>query len=560
MTESETPELPSGVDGLRAYARRAREGENGPEQALANEGQCDEPALLRLFSQKMDIPMLMSLEGEAVSRDFIAEVPLAYARRHAIVALDGSGGALRVATSSPLDWRALDDTGKLLRRNVEPVLAPRNEILRLLDSAYREELRSAGQISDDLGSLENLIEASSRLGGTENLLELAQRPPLVRLVNRILLQALEARSSDVHFQPATNVLQVRFRIDGVLHDMLRLPGNLHAPVVSRVKVMGRMDIAEKRLPQDGRCSVTIGNSDVDLRISSLPTSHGEQVVVRLLDKSSRLLRLDQLGMGPETAAAFGRLIQSSHGIILVTGPTGSGKTTTLYAALQELNSRERHIVTIEDPIEYQLDGISQSQVNYKKGLMFATALRNVLRQDPDVVMVGEIRDLDTARMAIQSALTGHLVLSTLHTNDSVSATTRLLELGIEPYLVSSALIGVVAQRLVRRICPECKAEAAPDPALLERAGIRNVPDALWTGRGCEKCLRTGFRDRIGIFELLGVNDDLRERIMARERASAMKTALVKAGLRTLRMDGLAKALAGITTLEEAMRVTQEDEA
>jgi len=559
MTEARTSDVFSEPEVLRECLRRAGELGVSVVEALREEGWEDELIVLRSFATKLGIAVAPSLEGRKVAERFIAEVPVAFARHHGVVGLEDGEGSLAVATSSPLDFRPLDDIGKALGVRVEPVLAPRDEITRCLHAAYGEAMRAESAVSEDLGSLESLIEESAELAVKEELLDLAQKPPLVRLVNRIFLQALELRASDIHFHPMPDCLQVRFRVDGVLHDTTVLPKEIQGAVISRIKVMGRMDIAEKRLAQDGRSTVRIGTNDVDLRIASLPTSCGEQVVIRLLDKGSRLLTRDELGMETEVSAAFGELIHSSHGIVLVTGPTGSGKTTTLYAALQELNSREKHIVTLEDPIEYQLEGISQTQVNYKKGLTFAGGLRNVLRQDPDIIMVGEIRDLETARMAIQSALTGHLVLSTLHTNDSVSATTRLLDLGIEPYLVCSSVIGILAQRLVRRICPDCKEEAPASPELMKGAGIAEPPESLWAGRGCEECLHTGYWDRVGIFEFLPVGDALRAWIMERRQGSAMKADLVASGLRTLRMDGVEKALRGVTTLEEVMRVTQRDE-
>jgi len=559
MTDEDRQDVFADPERLRDCLRKAREEGRPFVDVLRAEAGVEELDVLRHFAGRMGVPLKADLAAETASRGFVGRIPVAFARRFAVVGLEGDGASLMVATSSPLDLQVLDDVGKALKTPVEPVFAPRAEILSLLDRAYRLEVGGDGKVSEDLGSLDDLVRATAGAGVSEDLLQLARKPPLVRLVDRMLLQALELRASDVHLQPTPDCLQIRYRIDGVLHDMLELPVHVQQAVVSRIKVMGRMDIAERRLPQDGRATVTIGSNEVDLRISSLPTSHGEQVVVRLLDKSARLLTLDELGMPADAVRAFRELISFSHGIILVTGPTGSGKTTTLYAALQELNAREKHILTIEDPIEYRLEGISQTQVNYRKGLTFASGLRSVVRQDPDVIMVGEIRDLDTARMAIQSALTGHLVFSTLHTNDAVSAATRLLDLGIDPYLVASSVVGVMAQRLVRRICPGCRTEAPVDRELARRAGLGEPPATLWEGSGCHECLGTGYLDRVGIFELVRVDDELRRHIMERQRASAMKARLVESGLRTLRMDGLDKALSGVTTLDEVIRVTQRDE-
>ncbi len=354
---------------------------------------------------------------------------------------------------------------------------------------------------------------------------------------------------------------MRLRIDGVLYDYVEPPQGLLDEIVSRIKVIGKMDIAEKRLAQDGRTTVSIGDRLVDLRISSLPTSHGERVVVRLLDKSARLYKLPELGMNERDLSRFRTLIRRTHGILLVTGPTGSGKSTTLYAALQELNCKELNILTLEDPIEYQLPGISQTQVSDKKGMTFATGLRTVLRQDPDVIMVGEIRDEATARMAVQSALTGHLVFSTLHTNDAAGTVTRLLDLGIEPYLVASSLLAVLAQRLVRTVCPACAETICLPPDPIRRLHVPWGDDALAVshGRGCERCLQTGYYERSGVFELLVVDAAIRTLIQQRAEAAAIKQAAVAAGMATLRHDALLKLKAGRTTVEEVLRVTHEDQ-
>ncbi|MFO8007391.1 MAG: GspE/PulE family protein, partial [Candidatus Brocadiia bacterium] len=442
MTDSNLTSL-TGLSGLSGVAD-SDEAHPTAWQTLLERSNVGELDLLRQCAELMGLELLESLDGEHVSGAFTSHVPVGFARKHAVVGLEDEADTIAVATACALDFRPLDDVAKVLRCRVRPVLAPREEIMAALESAYKEQMRAESKVSEDLGDLEGLIGTTAALAASEDLLDLSRRPPLVRLLDRILLQALERDASDVHFQPAADRLQVRFRIDGVLHDMIELPRSIQPAVTSRIKVMGRMDVAERRLAQDGRCTVTVGGDHADLRISSLPTAEGEEVVLRLLHRDSRLLTLGELGMSPQTAAAFDGLIHATHGIVLVTGPTGCGKTTTLYAALQELDSRSTHVVTLEDPIEYQLEGISQSQVNYKKGLTFATGLRNVLRQDPDIIMVGEIRDLDTARMAVQSALTGHLVLSTLHTNDSISAITRMLDMGIESYLVSGALIAIEA--------------------------------------------------------------------------------------------------------------------
>jgi general secretion pathway protein E len=354
-------------------------------------------------------------------------------------------------------------------------------------------------------------------------------------------------------------IQIRYRVDGILYDMLSLNRNVLPLIISRIKVMAGMDIAERRMPQDGRSSVRLGQREVDLRVSTVPTSFGERCVLRILDKSSGVYGLDELGLWPDDLKKLDSLLNRAHGVIFVTGPTGSGKSTSLYAYLNRINSAEKNVITIEDPIEYQLEGISQIQVASKKGMTFATSLRHVLRQDPDVIMVGEVRDVETARMAIQSSLTGHLVFSTLHTNDAAGAISRLLDLGVEPYLVSSSLIAIVAQRLVRRICPDCRKPAQPTVQQLNELGLGASLDApFYVGAGCERCFKTGYRGRTGIYEVMLINDKIQELIYRQETAGTIKKLALEAGMQTLRMDGARKVLAGQTTVGEVLRVTQAD--
>jgi len=380
----------------------------------------------------------------------------------------------------------------------------------------------------------------------------------------ILFNALKMRASDVHFQPFPDRLQVRYRIDGVLYDMEAPPKKVQDAILSRLKVQGGMDIAERRMPQDGRATVKIGDSDVDIRISAVPTSHGERIVLRLLDKSARLYSLEEIGLEADNLRMVEQYITYQHGIILVTGPTGSGKSTTLYAALQKVNSTQDNVITLEDPIEYQIGGISQIQINEKKGLTFARGLRHLLRQDPDIMMVGEIRDVETARIAIQAALTGHLVYSTLHTNDAASTVTRLVDIGIEPYLVASSLVCVIAQRLVRRICPTCREEHEPtkeelrDLKLIGLSMEEFPTGKLFHGNGCPTCFNTGYIDRTGIYEILPVDDILKDQIIDRKSSSVIKKTSIERGSRTLRMDGAQKVLHGVTTPAEVLRVTQLD--
>jgi general secretion pathway protein E len=465
-------------------------------------------------------------------------------------------------------WPQVDVLRRLLRRNIEPLFTPPEEVQRMINIAYQQRTGEAQTLLESMDRSEVLSQLES-LAGREDLLDVAGRAPVIRLVNLILFEAVKGGASDVHIQPYENRLVVRFRIDGILFDAFDVPKPLQEEVVSRVKVIGKMNIAEKRLPQDGRATVQVGDRRVDLRIASLPGSHGERIVLRLLDKSARLYTLPEIGMDREVLVRFREAIRLEHGLILVTGPTGSGKSTTLYGALQEINTRESNIVTLEDPIEYQIDGISQTQINTKKGLTFAAGLRSVLRQDPDVIMVGEIRDHETAVMAIQSALTGHLVFSTLHTNDAASAVTRLLDLGIEPYLASSSLLAVMAQRLVRKVCPDCAEQRPPTPEeldflkcsphapredihLAERDGYTQK---LTHGRGCPNCRETGYRGRVGIFELLMVDDPVRAKIQDRSNASEIRDVALTRGMQLLRDDGVRKILQGNTTVEEVSRVT-----
>jgi type II secretion system protein E len=389
---------------------------------------------------------------------------------------------------------------------------------------------------------------------------MASEAPVVRLVNLLIEEALKAEASDIHVEPFENELRLRYRIDGILYDQESPPRRLQAALTSRVKLMAEMNIAERRLPQDGRIRVTAGDRLVDIRVSTIPTIHGESIVMRLLDRTAAFVPFDRLGFDKATAQVFSRLIQRPHGILLVTGPTGSGKTTTLYAGLDKINLPEKKIITVEDPVEYQLEGVNQIPVRSKIGLSFATGLRHIVRQDPDVIMVGEIRDLETAEVAIQAALTGHLVLSTLHTNDAPSAVTRLQDMGAEPYLLASVLDGVLAQRLVRQICAQCAAPYDPDPADLLGIGVLEPPTVqLYRGKGCTACRGTGYKGRTGIYELFTIDEELRRLIMTKAPAGELRRYALDKGMVTLREDGWAKVCAGITTVEEILRVAQESE-
>ena len=528
------------IDELLSAARKAGVSDDEAAAALA---------------AALGIRFAPSLSAYPTSSEFLAAVPISFARRHKILGLAGDEGQLLLAISDIHAWEQVQVVHRMLGRPVKPLFTPYSAITAAINQAYQQQ---TGQAQEFIKTLETdqVLDVLRQLSGREDLLDNASRAPVIKLVNLILFEAVKTNASDVHVQPHEDRLMVRLRIDGVLYDAYTLPKNLQEEVISRIKVMGRMNIAEKRLAQDGRATAQIGDRAIDLRIATLPTSYGERVVIRLLDKSARLYDLTELGMDPQTLAGFEQLITIEHGLILVTGPTGSGKSTTLYSALNRINGKEKNILTLEDPIEYQLEGISQTQVSDKKGMTFASGLRRVLRQDPDIIMVGEIRDLETATMAIQSSLTGHLVFSTLHTNDAASAVTRLLDLGIEPYLVASSLVGVLAQRLVRRVCHGCGAPYRPHPSELEWLGAERAATVrMRHGAGCSACRNTGYSGRLGTFELLVLNDDVRRLIQARASAAEIKEAALQAGTRTLRDDGIEKILAGITTIPEVERVT-----
>jgi general secretion pathway protein E len=503
---------------------------------------------------ELRLPWAPSLAELQPSTVYVERVPIGFSRQHLLMGFGATeDDSLTLAVGRTESWQQVDVLRRYLRRRVKPVLSRDEEILRAINHAYQQR---DGESASLVANLDNRVSIDV-LGNREDLLDSAGQPTVIKLVNSILFEAVQARASDVHIQPYEDSLVARQRIDGVLFDALNIPKEYQEEIISRLKVLGKMNIAEKRLPQDGRATVQVGDRMVDLRIASLPTSYGERVVIRFLDKSARLYTLGELGMASETLIRFRRLIQLEHGLLLATGPTGGGKSTTLYAALQEINSQHLNVLTLEDPIEYQLQGISQTQINTRKGMTFAGGMRSVLRQDPDVIMVGEIRDQETAVMGIQAALTGHLVFSTLHTNDASSAVTRLLDLGIEPYLVASSVVAVIAQRLVRRICEECRYEDDVDGAELQRLGLSMQPRDLraWRGKGCDECRGTGYRGRVGIYELLVVDDSVRRMIQSRSNAAEIREAAISAGMRLLRDDGIAKVREGKTTIEEIVRVT-----
>ncbi|RKY21652.1 MAG: type II secretion system protein GspE [Planctomycetota bacterium] len=553
-------------DDVKHCEALAEDSAQSIDRLLVAKGYMQEGEMLKLMSRYLAYPFQADLRDVEVPSHFIDTVPVHFARSFNLVGIEQLDGTVVVATCQPFDLHPMDDLATFMGNEIDVVLAPKAEITSLINRAYKMKADVVDEaLSGISGDDDDLINLDID-DGSEDLLDVSNKAPLIKLVNMILFQALKMRASDVHVQPFPDKLQVRYRIDGLLYDMEAPPKKYQDAIISRIKVMGKMDIAERRMPQDGRATLSVGESDVDVRISSIPTTYGERIVMRLLDKSARVYRLSDIGLDAHNEEILRRYVNYTHGVLLVTGPTGSGKTTTLYAALTEQNTQEKNILTIEDPVEYNLPGISQVQVNAKKGLTFSAGLRSFLRQDPDIMMIGEVRDTETADIAIRAALTGHLVYSTLHTNDAASAVTRMLDIGVEPYLVASSVVLCVAQRLVRVICPKCREMVAPEGELL--ASLLSVdlspdrfPDGkVARGRGCDYCFDSGYVDRTAIYEMLPVDEPVRVNIMERTGASVIKRDAMQRGiLRTLRSDGLQKVIDGVTTIEEILRVTTRDE-
>jgi general secretion pathway protein E len=497
-----------------------------------------------------------------------------YLEQHSILPLEIRDGTLIVAAGGPLDPTTLDELGWTFESRVEVVEAPSAEIHAAIMSAAGDGL--ASQAADLRGADVEVVAEEEE--AFDDVRALAHQAPVIKLVNVMILEALKARASDLHLESTAEGLRVRHRIDGVLHDVSRPPRAYQAAVISRIKIMANLNIAERRLPQDGRIRLRLSEREVDLRVSTVPSMHGESVVLRILDRGTHVRNLSELGMPAHVLEGWSRLIRLPHGIILVTGPTGSGKTTTLYAALSSINEPGFKIITVEDPVEYQLEGITQIPINRKAGLTFANALRSILRHDPDVLMVGEMRDPETAEIAIQSALTGHVVFSTLHTNDAPGGLARLMDMGVEPYLVSATLEGILAQRLVRLVCAECAEPYAPTDDELEQIRVTEAAGGkdsqassesasrarvtryrkLVRGRGCEACAGTGYRGRTGIYELLPISDAIRELIARGASIGEVRRVAINQGMRSLRADGFGKVAQGVTTLEEVLRVTRDE--
>lgn len=485
------------------------------------------------------------------------------ARRYKVVPIARNDGKVTLAMKNPLDIFAIDEIRLITGCDIEPVIATEEDVVQTIGRIYRSESDVSEVVSSVIRDIQsdqvNITERADKEEevSIEQLRELSEEAPIIKLANLIISRAIADGASDMHIEPQKEQVRVRYRIDGIMHDAMTVPKRAQASLVSRLKIMADMDIAEKRAPQDGRISARINDRDFDFRVSTLPSVYGEKIVMRVLDKSSIHVGLNKLGLLPHAQEMFESIITRAYGIILVTGPTGSGKSTSLYSALAKLNTGEKNILTLEDPVEYELEGITQTQINVKAGLSFASGLRTMLRQDPDIIMVGEIRDHETGVIAMEAALTGHLVLSTLHTNDAPGAVTRLLDMGLEPFLIASGVIGIMAQRLLRTICPKCKESYNPPTDAIKRLGIQLPPGQSITfhrGKGCQHCKGCGYKGRIGIYELMPVSDQIRDLILARASSYALKECAVEQGMKTLRDDAMEKILLGMTTLEESLRV------
>lgn len=527
-----------------------------------------EEQYLRAQSLRYGIPFVQRISLDNMGPAITNEVPLSFLKKYVIAPLlhtpareegsenPGDNARCIIAVNDPSAFQQVDDLLRLLVvKDYEMVFSTKESILSAISLSYDLNRGSAEELVQTME--ENGATIITEIEETADILDDTSDAPIIKLVNHILSQSIKARASDIHFEPYQDSFKVRYRIDGILYDLITPPKWIQPALTSRIKVMSKMNIAEKRLPQDGRLQLKYGDQDIDVRISTIPTSFGERVVLRLLNKSTSLLMLDELGFSGDNLKLVKQLSHTPNGIILMTGPTGSGKTTTLYAILSYINTPDINIITIEDPIEYQLHGISQIQVNPKIELTFARGLRSIVRQDPDVVLVGEIRDKETAEIAVQSALTGHLVFSTLHTNDSASAITRLVDIGVEPFLISSSVVAVAAQRLVRVLCTECKEPYFPDPSTLASIGIASeevIGDGLRRAKGCPKCIQTGYRGRMLIIEIMVMNEKLKSMVLKTYDSNLIKSS---ADMVTLRRDGIDKVLKGITTIEEVLRVTQQ---
>jgi general secretion pathway protein E len=554
-------------EAIAAAQVAAAEDGLGLVEALRQTAGVQSVALARSLSALSGLPILEQVDLERVDVELVRRIPLHLARDQGVLPLYQDGDAIWVAIGRLDALTSLDDLRMLLGRRCKPVLLPHDLLQEVINKSFDKASRTASAVMEEIED-ETDDDLPQDLDLDADLLDDPNQAPIIRFVNSLLTQAIKEGASDIHIEPFEKELAVRFRIDGVLYEVVKPPARLQASIVSRVKIMAGLNIAEKRIPQDGRIRTRMAGREIDLRVSTLPVRHGERVVMRILEKGT-VFSLDGVGMGPDALESFRRLIRLPHGILLVTGPTGSGKTTTLYSALSEINSPDKNILTIEDPIEYELRGIGQTQVNPKIDLTFASTLRAHLRQDPDVILVGEIRDVETADNAVQASLTGHLVLSTLHTNDAPTAFSRLSDMGVEPFLVSSSVVAVLAQRLVRRLCDHCKKPHHPSIEELRGLGLGDAAMTtlrqamargmtIYQANGCKECLEKGYRGRSGIYELLAVDEEIRVLVSTNANAGTVRAKAIENGMRTLRDDGIRKVLDGITSIDEVARVTQED--
>ncbi len=548
---------------LEQALRKQEESGQRLTDALLELGLISEPELLGLLAELYDIPLREGLRADEVDGELATRLPISFAKQHHVLPIKLEDDRLEVAIADPLLTEPLDDL-QLLFPGVScvPVLFTRRAILNCINQVY-DRGSSAEEVAGEMGDDELSEVASELIEEPEDLLDSsAESAPIIRLVNSLLQQAVKERASDIHIEPQEREVLVRFRTDDMLFEPIRpLPRQLHQAITSRIKVMGRLDIAEKRLPQDGRITLKIAGRDYDVRLSTIPTQYGERCVLRLLPRSQDLLSIESIGLSRELQHVLRRLIRRSNGIVLVTGPTGSGKTNTLYAALADINSPEKNIITIEDPVEIRLEGIGQIEVKPQIGLTFAAGLRSILRQDPNVILVGEIRDVETAEIAIHASLTGQLCFSTIHTNESAGAITRLIDMGVEPFLIASSLAASLAQRLVRLLCEHCKEAYGPSDVELEEIGLeREELDGgrLFRPKGCARCNHSGYRGRSGIFEILVVDEHIRSMITGGVDSKAIQEEAVRGGMTTMRMDGAEKVRAGLTSVAEIMRQTHEE--
>jgi len=552
---------PQSLEPLHEQLLAYRENTEGLKEAMLKHKVTGESEFQQALAAYYELEYRDNFNDVPVVREFTEFIPIRYAKKNIFFPLKKTRNTLEVAITNPELSQPLDDLARHFKCHIQSVISHKQAVLDLINRAYDESSASTEDAVDLLDS-EETYENILAVEEPEDLLDATDEEPIKRLVNSLLWQAAKDEASDVHIDPTPRETIVRYRIDGVLQQVTVFPRQVHVTVINRIKVMSRLDIAQKGLPQDGRSMVLIAGRKIDIRVSTIPTVHGEKIVMRLLFQEEKLMQLRQLGLAKYILQPYQNLVNSSGGIILVTGPTGSGKTTTLYASLAEIDNEARNIITIEDPVEYKLSGYSQIEVKPKVGLTFANALRSVLRQDPDVIMVGEMRDTETAQIAIQSALTGHLVFSTVHTNSAPATITRLIDMGIEPFLVSSSIIGVLAQRLVRRICPDCRKSYQPHPEQLRELGIKEVSfrkldRRFFRGEGCDNCRQTGYRGRIGIHELLVMSEGVKNTILESSDSDTIKKQGLKEKMITLRRDGVNKILHGFTTAEEILSITSE---